>query len=275
MTASRVNAPLVELVAELRWEPFIQGGMAIPTPGPGQTFMVGPQATAPDEFFMRFGAEIHRSGYTETERLVPPGFPFMQGQPIYRFKEKRDGSPQSLFQVGLGLFSANAVPPYETWTEFRPVVRAGVEAMLAARSTEERDRPITLVNLRYIDAFEAGLTEGRDIGRFLGEVLGISITVPRALTQHLRSDSIPKQSIQLQIPMNDGKLMTLAVAEGSANGRTAILMDTIVATTLPLPPSIDSIMQAFEAAHDAIDSSFSELIKPINHLMPRIPKESQ
>jgi uncharacterized protein (TIGR04255 family) len=274
MNTSRANAPLVELIAELRWEPINSGGVSVPTPGSGLTFISGPQSTAPDEFFMRFGAGIHQSGYTETERLVPPGFPFLQGQPVYRFKESREGSLRSLYQIGLGLFTANAVPPYETWTEFRPVVQTGVEALLAARAEGERDKPITLVNLRYIDAFEASHTEGRNIGQFLGEVLGLSVAVPDALSQHLRPDSIPKPSVQLQIPMNDGKLMTLSVAEGTANGRPAILMDTLVATTLPLPANIESIMEAFNAAHDAINSTFSKLIQPISHLMPRVQKES-
>jgi len=277
MSTSRENAPLVELIAELRWEPAHQTGLPMQVPGLGSTFMIGPgpQASKVDEFFIHFGSEIRKTGHTETERLVPPGLPFLAHQPIFRFRKSRAETLQSLYQLGLGLFSANAVPPYETWKDFRPVVESGVEGMLQARPMEERDKPIVLASLRYIDAFTTKLTEGRDIVRFLQEVMNISISIPVAPSQHLQPGTNAKPVIQLQIPMKEGLVMTFGIGEGMANGEAAILMDTNVASTLPTKPNVVAIMQVFDDAHDAIDNTFSKLIIPIEHLMPRKMKETQ
>jgi hypothetical protein len=69
--------------------------------------------------------------------------------------------------------------------------------------------------------------------------------------------------------------MTFGIGEGMANGEAAILMDTNVASTLPTKPNVVAIMQVFDDAHDAIDNTFSKLIIPIEHLMPRKMKETQ
>lgn len=267
MTTSRENAPLVELIAELRWDPAIRTDEQIRTAGLGPTF-VATQTNALDEFFMRFGAAIHGKGYTETERLVPSGFPIIGHQPVYRFKDKQVGATQSLYQVGAGMFSANAVPPYESWEGFEPVVRKGVEVLLSARSRDEADRPFSATNLRYLDAFRPLHTQGRDVATFLKEVLGISITIPHALSQHLRPGGMMKPLVQLQIPMMDGMLMSVGIGEGAVNREPVIMMDTSVSTTLPVAPAIEAVMKVLNLAHDAIHASFSGLVKPIEHLMP-------
>lgn len=267
VNTSRENAPLVELIAELRWNPLRAPEGQVQAGGLGPTFV----ATNPnqfDQFFMQFAGAIHGAGYTQAERLVPPGFPIMGQQPVYRFKEAAQGSTSSLYQVGPGVFTANAVPPYESWTQFGPVVEKGVRALLRARLREEADAPFFATNLRYIDAFGPALTEGRDIGRFVKEVLGIDLAIPKALTQHLQSGSAAKPSLQFQIPMANGMLMTLSIGEGAVNGQMAILMDTSVATTIDVQPNVEAVMAAFNHAQASISDSFLKLIGPILHLMP-------
>lgn len=268
MNTARQNAPLVELIAELRWEPAGATVVQAQAGGPGHTFFAG-EATSLDEFFMRFGGVMHGKGYAETERVVPSGFPIMAHQPVYRFKEKQSAETGSLYQVGAGIFSANATPPYESWTKFRKIVKSGVETLLDTRSQAESARPFVATNFRYIDAFLPSHTGERDINELLSEVFGIAITVPPALSQHLLPGAAVKPVIQMQIPMANGMLMHIGFGEGSVRGVPAIMMDTAVATTQPVEASVEAVMAVFEKAHDAIAASFSMLIKPIEQFMPK------
>jgi uncharacterized protein (TIGR04255 family) len=267
VSSPRENAPLVELIAELRWTPATLTDAQIGDSRIGPTFITA-HTNAFEEFFMRFGGEAHILSHTETERLVPGGFPIIAHQPVYRFKRSESGETRSLYQIGAGLFSANAVPPYKSWTTFEPVVKSGVEALLRSRCKEEKNSSFTAISLRYIDAFGPSHTGGRDVGNFLAEVLGMQVTIPVALSQHLQSDAVAKPMVQLQIPMQNGLVMNIAVGEGAANSQPAIIMDTSVSTTLTVEANIEAVMAYYELAHDAIASSFSQLVRPIDHLMP-------
>ena len=268
MSAQRENAPLVEVIAELRWEPAPEAGMQVAGGPVGPTF-IAMHSSESDAFFSRFASIARSLAHAEQERVVPPGYLALPYQPVYRFKHSEEGSVRTLYQIGPGLFSANAVPPYESWEErFEQVIRSGVEGLLQSRSKSEIARPFTGLSLRYIDAFTAIHTEGRDIGRFMEEVFKITVNAPMALTRHLKSDSTIKSMVQLQIPMHDGFVMGVSVGEGIANFQQAILMDTSVASALPVQANVSAVMERFARAHEAIGTTFRELVQPIDHLMP-------
>jgi uncharacterized protein (TIGR04255 family) len=255
----------VELIAELRW------ASAAPTQAPlggtaGPVFILNVGAL--NGIVERFGAIASELGYAESERLVPPNFPSITYQPVIRYKHKENGETRSLYQLGAGIFSVHAVPPYKSWSTFEPVVRNGIDALLKARDEADTNRDFSAVSLRYIDAFGPNLTEGRPVASFLSDVLGIQINIPTALAKHLRKDSTITPALQFQLPMNDGMVMSVSLGEGSANGIKAIMMDTSIATTLPVQASLESVMASFRTAHDAISGSFQQLVKPIEHLMP-------
>lgn len=268
MNSHRENAPLVELVAELRWEPTT-GTPLQPLAQTGSFPNLDFNLTGMDQFYLRFGVAVQKEGYTELVRLVPPGIPFLiKHQIAFRFnKLEPEGKPKSLYQLGPGVFTANAVPPYESWSQFAPVVKQGVEALLQSRPETERDLPFTLLTLRYIDAFNDSHTSGMDDMSFL-KTLGVDITIPESLAKHLRPEAKVKPAVQLQIPMGDGLLMTFNYGFGNANGKDAILMDTTINTTLGVRADLDAVMDAFGVAHEAISTTFKEMVKPIDHLIP-------
>jgi hypothetical protein len=78
MSVTFKNAPLVEMIAELRWgetaQPVQQG---LPIVMQGMTPEV-------DQFFMRLSGEVYQHGFRRAERLVPPGFPIFPFQPVFR-----------------------------------------------------------------------------------------------------------------------------------------------------------------------------------------------
>lgn len=268
MSRPRENAPLVELIAELRWE-------VVPEPGSSTQIPSGPTLIAAqgkaESFFMNFAMEASALDHRLLERLVPPGFPVVSTQPVCRFRRTADGPSRTLYQVGLGIFSANAVPPYESWTEhFRAVVAQGVAALIRTRPEDERANPFTGLTLRYIDAFDERHTQGKAIDAFMREVFKIDISVPAAITQHLGEGERITPMVQLQIPMAEGFVMGLSVSQGVIDSRPVIILDCSVAATLPIVCNEEAVMDAFQNAHDAISTTFRQLIEPIEHLMPEV-----
>ncbi|MNL24385.1 hypothetical protein D3C87_1458160 [compost metagenome] len=269
MSTSVENAPLLELIAELRWRP---AGLPPEVETAAGPTVIPLQTNGLHEFFMRFGGEVHGAGYSEVKRLVPESFPMLAHQPIYRFNSQSEGRTKSLYQVGPGLFTANAVPPYESWSSFGPLVQSGVKALLKSRDVGERNTPFLGATLRYLDAFGPSLTEGRDSATFVRDVLGIQIELPSALTQHLQPGAAWKPFLQFHIPVRSNVLLAVAIGDGVANDTPVVLMDTAVSFAFPIAPDADAVMVAFNEAHELIASSFKKLMAPIAHLMPEKKK---
>lgn len=265
MSAARENTPLVELIVELKWLPPNAPTMQVQN---APIIFSSPQPSKVDEFFMQFGARIHSNGYTEVERLGASGFPLILHQPVFRFRRKQDINDGSLFQVGPGLFTANAVPPYESWEKFNPIVIQGVSAAIESRPQEEKNQEFVGASLRYIDAFMPRHTGNRDLIPFLEEVLGIKIEIPNAISKHIPFGLKPTPMLQLQTPLQGGLMMNLMIGEGMTPAGPAIMMDTSVSSIAAIPAQISSVMSTLNSAHNLIRETFTDLIKPVDHLMP-------
>ena len=268
MATTLLNAPLVELIAEFRWKPSIPemptasmqpGGVNAPA-----FYLASNELT---DFFNRFGNAVTVLGYPVSERLIPIEIPLLMVQPVYRYKKQAKDQQTSLYQVGPGLFTANAVPPYQTWDTFSPVVEAGVNAILESRPEAERGSPFTATSLRYIDAFGTDLTAGMDVARFMREILGVDVRLPNGMLKHLAENATYKPSIQVQIPMPAGLIMSVGIGEGIINNNQSIIMDTTVSTTTPISADINAVMQAMNVARNSIHDMFFELTSPIKELM--------
>lgn len=263
MPVTLKNSPIVELIAEVRWD------------HPSQPF-VGPQITGmpmgivanPAEFeafFMRFSGPAFAIGFPQIERLVPHGFPMFAQQPVFRFRSNEN--PGLLLQVGAGIFSVHATPPYKTWDEFAPVIRRGLEALFSARTPQENTTPFSSVNLRYIDAFKESHSRGQDIATFLREVLKIDVQLPKAITQFGRAGASFKPSLQIQLPMEENRLMNIGIGEGVTNNEPAYVMDTAITTMSQTNPDINEVMTVLSGARQVIHTMFFELTAPIMDLM--------
>ena len=177
MTTTFQNAPLVEIIAEVRWsDPSAVSA-------PGTPFGISmPGTVANDDFLMRFGGLAYASGFKQSERLIPPGFPVPVGQVSHRYRPADDHPDEltksAMWQIGPGVFAANGVPPYKSWTEFRPLVEKGIAALVETRPEAVRSSPFSHVSLRYIDAFTERFTEGISAEAFLSEKLGLGFSIP-------------------------------------------------------------------------------------------------
>jgi uncharacterized protein (TIGR04255 family) len=257
------KAPLVEIVVELRWQPAVQAGPTAQQIGPQQApiFLSTPQV---ENLIHRFGGEVYRRSFQRAERLVPSGLPVLPGQAISRFK-KADAD-NVLYQIGIGMFSANAVPPpYRSWNEFAPEVANGVTALLAAREESERERPFSPVSLRYIDVFGSELTDGRDANDFLRDVLKIKLGLPKVVMD-LAPGTSPKPFIMVSLPAPVGTLQ-MSTGEAKIRGATGIVLDMNLVTGEAVEPRVEAIMKVLNDAHMVIRRLFLEMTEPIRGLM--------
>lgn len=268
MSESVENAPVIEVIAELRWTPISLPGELLSAGGP--RMIMPSMAGRTNEFFNRFTERVRGLGYTNVTRLIPEPFPILVHQPVVRFDSPEGGSAKSLYQVGPGLFSANAVPPYDSWsTNFSKTVSGGVQALLETRDAAEREVSFNGATLRYLDAFGSHLTEGRDSLAFTREVLGISVDLPKAMTQNMQEGAAWKPFLQFHVPIESGMVMSVAIGDGLANDQPAVLMDWSLICSLELKSDPIELMKFFGRAHDIIYQSWKEMMKPISHLMPR------
>jgi uncharacterized protein (TIGR04255 family) len=188
-------------------------------------------------------------------------------QPVYRYRKANEMDASVLYQAGAGMFSANAIPPYQSWDSFSPMVEAGIEAMLKTRSDAERNMPFSFISLRYLDAFGPTFTEERDIGRFIRDVLGIKLDLPTGISKHIAQGQSVKPFIQLSIPLSNSMIMNLSIGEGMVNNELTIIMDTTVTTTVETPADKMLLMSVLNNAREIIHEMFFDMTKPIARLM--------
>lgn len=265
MTLTFANAPLVEIVTELRWVPPQQ--VSIPQQPSAISFQFSLSGgSRQDEFFMRLGAKLHQLGFQAVERLVPPGFVTLLYQPIYRYKKASEQSPVQ-YQAGAGLFSAHGIPPYRSWEEFVPFVERGIAALLESRDSKEKETQFATVSLRYIDAFRPDLTQGKSGPAFMADVLGIRVVLPDFLTKFGKSGSAPEYTLQFSLPISDDTALNMSLAEGQVLGGRAIIMDTSVSCTRGIFPELAEVMKVLGLAHEVVHEIFVKLTAPIEGLM--------
>lgn len=269
MAISFAKAPLVELIAELRWVPTTPSGQPIPQgPDPGNPLqpVLLLTDTKFEEFFMRLGGELFQVGFQRSERLVPPGFPSVPHQPIVRYRSDKAPNKSVLYQIGSGVFSVHGVPPYQSWKEFAPSVKSGVEALLRTRQAAVIQPPFIQVSLRYIDFFGEELIGGRTVKGFLSEVLGISLGLPDAVTKLSASKEMRSLFLKFVLPVSIGTF-TGSVGDAKANNVDGIVLDTTVTSVGEVPADIDAILGMFNSAHEIIHNTFIELTSPIHKRM--------
>lgn len=263
MSLSFAKAPLIEIIAELRWVPSQLAIHPQAQPLLAPIPLIGD--TRQEEFFMRVGSELKILGF-KPERLVPPGFVMLLYQPVYRFRRVPDPSPV-LYQVGAGIFSAHGLPPYKSWNVFSPEAERGIDALLKARDPNDRDLRFSRISLRYIDAFNQELTKGRDEVGFIKDVLGISIELPANIVNLVEPGGSPKFGMQVALPVGNGMTMSLNLSEGTVNNVPSIIMDTTVSRDTDLSGDVKETMAVLHAAHQIVHKAFLELTKPIHEIM--------
>jgi uncharacterized protein (TIGR04255 family) len=263
MSVTYNNAPLVELIAELRW-----GDAAGPNnPDKPPSIRLTFPESKDEEVFMQFGAVVSAHGFGRFERIVPPGFPVLSAQVACRFRPTDANQQSPLYQLGNGVFSANALPPYKSWVEFHPKVRSGIEYLFEAHRRAQVATPeFHTAVVRYIDAFRDNLSAGRNVRTFLREIMGVDLVLPDVILSKAVSPDDIRPTIQLVVPVALGR-MEITFGEGMHGNQKAIVFDTTVLIHRRIGSNVDGAMQVLAEGRQLIHDVFRGLTKPIHAAM--------
>jgi len=216
---------------------------------------------------MHFGALAAAMGYARFERLLPPGFPIPPNQVACRFRPTDLNIQSPIFQLGAGVFSANALPPYKSWVEFAPSVRTGIDTLFQAYQRAGMPAPnFNTVVVRYIDAFRENLTGGRSVQAFLREIMGINIDLPTAITSKAADPAEIQPLLKLIVPTALGPL-EITAAEGHHGNDKAIMLDMSVLVQHEFAAGAQEVMAALTDARQLIHDTFRGLTQPLHMAM--------
>jgi len=255
--------PLVEIVAEIRWD--IPGMQGVPEQFAGAPIPV-PDGSTHEIHFMNFASKAGAKGFGLVERVIPPGFPLLAHQVAFRYRNTTGVEGAPLFQVGPGIFSINLVPPYKSWESFVPFVDLGLGLLFESTSDEDKNKPFSAARLRYIDAFGETLRQGKSIVSFLAQNLGVIVQLPQSIMKFCSNQDAVKPMISVSIPIEIGT-MELKIAEGWVRNVRSLVMDTTVLCKGPLAANKEAVLRALNAAHKIIHESFVGMTSTLHQLM--------
>jgi uncharacterized protein (TIGR04255 family) len=246
------NAPLIEVIAEIRWELLELASM------PGAA--VDPHFGALVEDFRKEAAKV---GFDAVERLIPEDVPveIIPWRPVSRFRVGPAKWP--LFQIGPGLFTANIVPPYEGWEVFREVIQTGLKCLYKAYPSPDRYLHIKLIELRYLDGFtqEHGYQNYRS---FLDKHLGIRNEIRKEITdRYIDSEEsiVFSSETRMNLIKPSGSVGFIKVSPGKKDNKDAIISELLVRKTeKPVPSDGKVIAQWFDEAHETLHDWFEIMI---------------
>lgn len=258
------NAPLIEVIAELRWGAGFSFPPQMMTSLQGQQFNINMEASQHEEFFMNFGAECGARGLQRAERIVPQGFPMLPGQVVYRFRSN-ERSQHNLLQVGPGVFTINALPPYKSWESFQDFMSRGLDALLASRPENEAAGNFASVNIRFINGFGSEYFEETSKIAFL-QSLGFDLKVPSELEKISQEDESTFFNMNYVTNLKAGAKLQINIGEGAKDG-SPIQVIELGCTHENISPTKKDLLDALNASHDIIEKIFMDMTKPIHAAM--------
>lgn len=216
---------------------------------------------------MQLGAVMSAAGYSRLERIAPPGVPLPTHQVVYRFRPTNPNDQSRLFQVGHSIFTANALPPYQSWAEFSPLVEKGIDSLLIAYKRANAKPPsFTTALVRYINAFDSRFTKGLSTLEFLRQVLGVHVTLPGGIEHRAVAKDQIQPAIQFTVPIADGQ-MQISLGDGQKGNERAVIMDILVVLQRPMGTDVGMAMQALADARLVIHETFREITRPLHEFM--------
>jgi uncharacterized protein (TIGR04255 family) len=241
------NKPLVEALAEIRWE--------LDSPLPNVHV---------DRHFKILLGRLYdrvRVDYPIHEQLPTATMPDeLIGYTVqHRFRRASNDWP--LVQVGPGIFSVNATSDY-VWDDFRRRAVSAVHWLYEAHP----DPTVLKINsllLRYIDARRFDYTN-EDILAFLRDKLHVTVSLPGSLFENASIEPLPQQfALQTAfVCTSPPSTVAIGFAAGQANDEPSLLWETLVrATDDQVPPMPDGFEKWLDAAHTITHDWFFKLIE--------------
>ncbi len=211
------NAPLVEIIVEIRWH--LIPIRTVPNGGVDPHFA---------DLESKLLPQLVELGYNDVQRLIPQEVPLeiLAHKLIYRCRTAKEKWP--LIQFGPGVITANAVPPYEGWDSFWPVVKQAISSVFSDTVHDSNKPKIESISVRYIDAFN----EKHKIDSpqsFMSNHLSLTVGMPKQVM-----DSFGSGSVVSDIGMHQGFLVNrpkgatclLRCGTGAVHETSSVILDT-------------------------------------------------
>lgn len=237
------NAPLLEVIAEVHWQLTDKGSM--------------PDQFVQQDWFLMANEiqDVFRSRWPEVEVLQRAGvsipLEIIGRAPILRFREEQGKWP--LAQLGQGLLTVNATPPYDGWRRVRQTLQQTLER--AIESPRLREKKLERLQLQYRDAFTAEH----------------GVEGPSAFTQAipLASDRLPKDladivtpsstklsgeiSFEIMAPPASQAIVRFAsgLLKNEKGERPAHVVDIIIRSQVNMDWNVDKLVNWFDSAHES------------------------
>ncbi|MCE8035909.1 TIGR04255 family protein [Billgrantia tianxiuensis] len=255
------NPPLREIIAELTWDQHEEYA--------GQDPSEPVYHQAYEETFNEFLDKVGERGYTRSERLIPANFPCPPAQVVLRarhsnYRKGKDVASRTLYQMGMGVFTVNAVPPYESWEEFSPLVEDGLEDFLHMSLPGGQPEGFRL-KLRYINAFGKDLVSDKSHKDFLQDALGVSVNLPETVIDQV-DGQFELPLLDVVLPLGFGN-MKLRFAKGLANDEQVYIFDLTISYSQEYKSDLSEIMQAFSMGRNSIHHVFINITKNLHKKM--------
>ena len=252
------NAPLVEVVFELRWR--LIGNEHLPPP-----FRTDPGLLP---LLHAFASKADKLGFPNRLDMARPE-EAMGHAVTTRFRKSAEAA-FPLLQVGSGIFAANDGPLYE-WKQFKAHALAGTLALIESypRLPGFEFTPIYM-ELRYIDVFDEPLLNTPDLLNFLAKGTSLEINAPPFvydLALFLEEPLQGRFALQgvLRGWPNSAFAIEVASATNTKTSRPAFRLQSKVATEAAGLPKLDAsfrgrVTKWLEFAHGLTSPFFRSFI---------------
>lgn len=247
------NAPLIELVASIRW------GVDADRPLDND-----PRSGSP--FLRELAREFAREGYIQSERLVPEDEDLPPRRPLYRYFNPADDEDSVVYQAGEQVLTINAIPPYRTWEDFRPAIDQGLGCL--TRTLERLSLSIQpeQVSLNYIDAFDETFF-GNDRLGFLRDGLGFDLSLPLALAKQFQGDDLGRLFFDFSGVGVAGHRIQIKTGLATVGNTPSVIFDMTVAESLDADLTLGSLIEDFDGLHNVIHDTFVGLTQDFQSVL--------
>ncbi|MCI5223509.1 MAG: TIGR04255 family protein [Candidatus Electrothrix sp. AR4] len=237
------NAPLVEVIFEIRWGKTTQKERELLV-----EFSQEEQSLMPGKFQLL----AENEGFCHLEVLKNQ--PLLPHLVKYRYRKNDRSYP--LYQLGNGIFTVNQIDygkfEYE-WKSFQGDIERGVKLLEKSYPYSIKELPLIDIQLRYRDVVLSNTNES--LFDFINDKLEIgTFSLPNRLrgNKNIKTD-LPMGSITLQVECESPKGNIIChVNPGKHNGEKAFILDFIVISKVNFFPEIskESLIDWFVAAHE-------------------------
>ena len=245
------KAPLVEMVAEVRWDLAPLAAVPNAALDPFHDSLKGALTT-----------ELAKGGFSLVEELVPAEVPreFLAGQVVTRYRKSASEWP--IIQLGPGVFTVNVDASYSGWATFRPYLELAFNALVSSHPAPQAWK-VNLVRLIAIDAYEGrhGYTNYSEFSRTalkLGPVLPPSFLERFSVDQTL---NVVRSETLFPLRQLENSIGKIAIADGIHRNAPALLVTTTVDREKSFGAmSAQNLVSLFDQSHDAHRALFHELL---------------